>query len=65
MLQTFTFDQILGNERMTLSRNAQNFTFFGIELESPTFRPFLYFVSSANKETPTLGEVTDEGRSFM
>jgi hypothetical protein len=51
MLQSFTVDNVFSNKRMTFSRNAQNFAFFGVEFEPPKLSPFLHVSRFSLKDT--------------
>ena len=51
MLQGFSIDNVFSNKRMTFSRNAQNFVFFGVEFEPPKLSPFLHVSHFSLKDT--------------
>ena len=79
VLQSSSIDDVFSNDWVAFSGDTKDFAFFCIEIQSPTMRlnsvfRFLaslrdsmvekHFVSSANRETFTDGEDTDEGRSL-
>jgi hypothetical protein len=60
MLQSFTVDNVFSNKRMTFSRNAHNFAFFGVEFDPPKLSPFLHvyrFSSEGHSRQPVIQQL--------
>jgi hypothetical protein len=55
MLQSFSVDNVFSNKRMTFSRNAQNFAFFGVEFEPPELSLFFHISRFSLKDTGVNG----------